>query len=67
MFCLVVNFSVGPFQLQALGEGSAQDGASRVGEAAAVVRDQVREHLDLGDAGFWKAEVLHKALAEERK
>jgi hypothetical protein len=38
-----------------------------VGEAAALVRQQVHEHLELGEASFWKAEVLHKALVEEQK
>lgn len=68
LFCFAVDFSVGPFQApKEEGEGGVAEAEKRVGEAAALVRQQVHEHLELGEASFWQAEVLHKALVEEQK
>ena len=75
LFCFSVDFSVGPFAAAAVKGGEAGEAAAagagagekKVGEAAAIVRKQVLEHLELGDASFWKPEVLHRALVEEQK
>ena len=68
LFCISVDFSVGPFAATVKG-GEAGAGAEekKVGEAAAIVQKQVLEHLELGDASFWKPEMLHRALVKEQK
>ena len=73
LFCISVDFSVGPFEAAA---AAAEDEKEKEGEAvekrvvdeaAKIVRKQVLEHLELGEKSFWKAEMLHKALVEEQK
>ena len=72
LFCFSVDFSVGPFAAVVKGDeagtgAGAGAGEKKVGEAAAIVRKQVLQHLELGDASFWKPEVLHRALVKEQK